>query len=100
MPTATGIHGMKSTCVVARLEASLPYSAVIIKNGYAMGYTNHIFVFISNTDGTIEASPIPMEKIGVWMHTDKSQKKASIGTDDIRSRQASFHTNVGGKMKS
>lgn len=62
---ATGIHGISSTCAVSRLVASFPYSAVITKNGYDIGYANHTFVLIINTDGTIEAKPIPIEKIGV-----------------------------------
>lgn len=56
---------MNSICAVVRLEADFPYSAVITKNGYDIGYANHIFVLIIKTDGTIEASPIPIEKIGV-----------------------------------
>ncbi len=62
---ATGIHGKKSTCAVVRFFASFPYSDVITKNGYDIGYANHTFVLIIKTDGTIEANPIPMEKIGV-----------------------------------
>ena len=65
MKIATGIHGKNSTCAVVRFFASFPYSEVITKNGYDMGYTNQTFVLIIKTDGTIEANPIPMEKIGV-----------------------------------
>lgn len=62
---ATGIHGKKSTRAVVRFLASFPYSEVITKNGYDIGYANHAFVLIIRTDGTMEANPIPMEKIGV-----------------------------------
>jgi len=65
IPIATGRNGNNSICAVVRLEVSFPYSDVITKNGYDIGYANHILVFIIKTDGTIEASPIPMKKIGV-----------------------------------
>lgn len=64
MAIATGIHGKNSTCEVVRFVASFPYSEVITKNGYDIGYANHAFVLIIRTDGTMEANPMPMEKIG------------------------------------
>lgn len=99
IPAATGSHGVSLTCDVARLSANFPYSAVITKNGYDIGYANHIFVFIIKTEGTMDASPIPMEKIGVWMHTDKSQKNAIIGIDAANIIPASLSTNNGCKIK-
>lgn len=65
MTIATGIHGKSSTCEVVRFVASFPYSEVITKNGYDIGHANHAFVLIIRTDGTMEANPMPMEKIGV-----------------------------------
>lgn len=62
MAIATGIHGKNSTCEVVRFVASFPYSEVITKNGYDIGYANHAFVLIIRTDGTMEANPMPMEK--------------------------------------
>lgn len=55
MTIATGIHGKSSTCEVVRFVASFPYSEVITKNGYDIGYANHAFVLIIRTDGTMEA---------------------------------------------
>lgn len=98
--TATGIHGTNSTCAVSRFVANLPYSATITKKEYDMGYANQILVLITNTDGTIDAKPIPMEKIGVWMHTDNIQKNESIGMAD-KNRMLIFPmTNRGGRIKS
>ena len=99
MITATGIQGTSSTCIVVSFRANFPYSAVITKNGYETGYANHIFVLIIKTEGTIVASPIPIEKIGVWMHTNTPQKNASIGMADINIMPASFSTNNGCKIK-
>lgn len=79
MAIATGIHGKNSTCEVVMFVASFPYSEVMTKNGYDIGYANHAFVLIIRTDGTMEANPIPMEKIGVMIHTASQQKNASIG---------------------
>lgn len=62
---ATGIHGTGSTCTVSRLAASYPYSEVITKKEYDMGYANHIFVLIIITEGTMDAKPILTEKMGV-----------------------------------
>ena len=65
MAAATGIHGRSFTCDVVRFAASFPYSAVTTKNGYAIGYANHSLVLMIRTEGTMEASPTPIEKIGV-----------------------------------
>lgn len=100
MPNATGNHGIHSTCIVVKFEANLPYSDVITKNGYAIGYKNHAFVFIIKIDGTMEARPTPIEKIGVWIPTDKSQKNASIGIEDKNIHPASLKTNKGDNIKS
>lgn len=96
---ATGIKGTSSIGAVDRLLASLPYSDVITKKGYAMGYANQSFVFMASTDGTMEARPMPIEKIGVRMHTDRSQKNASIGMADRKISPASRKTNSGGRIK-
>ena len=48
----------------------------------------------------MDASPIPTENIGVWMHTDNIQKNASIGTAETYIATACFHTNNGGSKNS
>lgn len=71
---AVGNHGNRLMSDVERFAASFPYLAVITKDGYAIGQANQSFVLIISTDGTMEQSPIPMEKTGVWMQTASIQK--------------------------
>ncbi len=48
----------------------------------------------------MEANPAPMAKIGVRIHTDKSQKNAIIGIEVRKISPASFKTNTGESIKS
>ena len=96
---ATGSHGISSTGAVFKFAANFPYSEVITKNGYAIGYANHAFVLIIRTDGTTDARPIPMEKIGVRIHTASSQKHANIGIADAHIIPTSLKTKSGDSRK-
>lgn len=51
------------------------------------------------TDGTMEASPIPTEKIGVFTQMDKAQKKESIGIADKYIKHTSLKTYKGFRIK-